>query len=182
MAATTSVGSSMVSTSTSFPQVPFSFLPKSYKEVNIKWTLQMRPFVHVLWPIFASYTTEESCKPWLEFLHHMHLFIREESNLRYDETVITIAQTYDIDTACVHTAEDLFKKMRKDSNLNDEMKFLHHAISIFKGPLKHTKCIHDIRMNVQEKFKIRIVQMSDSPHHCTCHFCGAKTERNGMMP
>ena len=79
-----------------------------------------------------------------------------------------ISQKYSIDTACVHTAEDLFKKMKKDSNLQDEMKFLHHAISIFKGPLKNVTWIHNIRMNVQKKCKIRIVHMTFSPelHKC----------------
>ena len=53
----------------------------------------------------------------------MHLFISEESNPRYDQTVLTIAEKYGIDTTCVYSAEELFKKMRKDSNLQDEMKF-----------------------------------------------------------
>ena len=53
--------------------------------------------------------------------------------------------------------------MRKDSNVQDEMKFLHHAIPVFKEPLKHTAWSHDIRMNVQEKYKLRIVQMSFTP-------------------
>ena len=75
----------------------------------------------------------------MEFLHHIHLFILGESNPRYDQTVLTIIAKHGIDTAWVHTAEDLFKKMRKDSNLQDEMKFLHHSIPIFKGPLKHAK-------------------------------------------
>ena len=73
-----------------------------------------------------------------------------------------IAPKHGIDTACVLNAEDLFKKMRKDSNLQDERKFLHHAFPIFKGPLKHATWIHDIRIKVQEKIKIRIVQVSFS--------------------
>ena len=32
-----------------------------------------------------------------------------------------------INTAYVHTAKDLFKQMRKDSQLQDEIKFLYHA-------------------------------------------------------
>ena len=67
----------------------------------------------------------------------MHLFLMGESNSRYDQTVMMITQKHGIDTACVHTAENLFRKMRKDSNQHDEMKILHHAIPIFKGPLKH---------------------------------------------
>ena len=67
----------------------------------------------------------------MEFLCHKHLFIRGESNARYNQTVLTISEKHGIDTACVYTSEDLFKKMRKDSNLQDEMKFLHHAIPIF---------------------------------------------------
>ena len=90
----------------------------------------------------------------------MHLFIRGETNPGYDQTVIMIAQKHCIDTACVHTARDSFKKMKKESNLQDKMKFLHHAIPIFKGQLKHATWILDIRMNVQEKFKIRFVQTS----------------------
>ena len=65
----------------------------------------------------------------------MNLFIRGESNPRYDQTVLTVAEKYGIDSACVHTVEDSFKKMRKDYNIQDEMTFLHHAIPIFKGPL-----------------------------------------------
>ena len=145
--------------STSFLQIQFSFLQKKYKEVIMKWALQMRPFIHVFQPSLASYTTEKCFKPWLEFLHHMHLIIRRDSNPIYDQTVIMITQKHGIDTACVHIAKDLFKKMRKDSNLKDEMMFLHHAISIFKGPLRHAMWIHDIRMNVQDNFKISIVQI-----------------------
>ena len=59
------------------------------------------------------------------------------SNPRYEQTVITIAQKDGIDTACVHTTEDLLKNIRKYSNLQDEMMILHHAIPIFKEPLKH---------------------------------------------
>ena len=100
----------------------------------------------------------------------MHLFIRGESNPRYDQTVLTIAEKHGIDTACVHNVEDVLKKMRKGSNLQDEMKLLHDAISIFKGPLKQSTWIHDIRMNVQEKFKIRIVQVSFTLELHTCEF------------
>ena len=67
-----------------------------------------------------------------------------------------IAQKHGIDTACVHTVKDLFKKMRKDSSLQDEMTFLHQTIPIFKGPLKHATWIYDIRIIVQKKFKIEI--------------------------
>ena len=66
----------------------------------------------------------------------MHLFIREESNPQYDQIVWTLAEKQGIDTACLYTVEDLFKNMKKDSNLQDEIKFLHHAIPTFKGPLK----------------------------------------------
>ena len=89
----------------------------------------------------------------------MHMFSRGESNPRYDQIALTITEKHGIDTACVHTTEDLFKKMRKDSNPHGEMKFLHHSILIFKGSLKHETWIHNINMNVQEKFKIRIVKM-----------------------
>ena len=64
-----------------------------------------------------------------------------------------------MDTGCVHTVEDLFTKMRKDSSLQDEMTLLHQTIRIFKHPLKHATWIHGIRMNVQKKFKIKIVQI-----------------------
>ena len=131
----------------------------------------MRPFIHVFRPSLASYTIEEYFKPWSEFLCHMHLIFRGEVNPRYDQTVLTIAEKHGIDIACLHAAKDLFKKMRKDSNLQNEMKFLHHAILIFKGPLKHATWIHDIRMNVQEKFKIRIVQILFSPK---LHACESK--------
>ena len=80
MTTTTSVESSMESNNTSFPQVPFSFLPKEYREVNMEWALQMRPFIHIFQPHLASYTTDECFKPWLEFLRHIHLFISAESN------------------------------------------------------------------------------------------------------
>ena len=108
----------------------------------------MRPFIHVFQPSLASYTAKECFKPYLEFLGHMHLFIRKESNPKYDQTVIIITQLHGIDTACVLTEEDLFKKIRKDSNLHDKMMILHHAIPIFKGPLKYATWIYDIRMNV----------------------------------
>ena len=107
----------------------------------------------------------------------MHLFIREESNPKCDQTVLTIIKKHGIDTTCVQTAEDLFKTMRKDSNLQDEMKFLHHEIPIFKGPLKHAIWIHDIRMNAQQKFKIRIVQMSLRPELYTCECKDLNRER-----
>ena len=81
-----------------------------------------------------------------------------------------IAQKHGIDIACAHTAEDLFKKMRKDHNLQDKMTFLHHAIPIFKGQLKLATWTHDIMMNMQEKFMIKIVQMSFSPELLTCDF------------
>ena len=152
----------MESNITFFPQVPFSFYQRStkkYKEVNMEWALEMRPFIHVFQPSLASYATDECFKTWLEFLCHIHLFIRAESNPKYDQIVITIAQKHVIDMAWLHTAEDLFKKMRKDSSLQDEMTFLHQVIPIFKGLLKHATLIYDIRMNVQERFKIKIVQM-----------------------
>ena len=170
MAATRSVGSSLMLDSTSFPQVQFSFLPKRYKEVNMKWALQMRQLIDIFQQSLTSYMTEDCLKPWLEFLHHMHLFIREESIPQYDQTVLTLAEKQGINTTCVCTAEDSFKNMRKDSYLQNDMKFLYHAISIFKWPLKNVIWIHDIRTNVQEKFKIRTVQMSFRPelHMCEC--------------
>ena len=70
----------------------------------MKWALQMRPFIHVFQPSLASYMTEECFKPWLKFLHHMHLFIRGESKPRYDQRVLMIAEKHGIDTAFVHTA------------------------------------------------------------------------------
>ena len=128
----------------------------------------MRTFIHVFQTNLASYTTDECFKPWMEFLSHIHLFIRAESNPKYDQTVITIAWKHGINTACAHTAKDLFKKMWNDSSQQDEMRFLHQAILIFKGPLKHATWIHDIRMNVQEKFNIKIVQMLFSPELGSC--------------
>ena len=75
----------------------------------------------------------------------MHLSIRGESNLRYDETVLITTKKHGISTACVHTAEDLFRNMKKDATW-----------------------IHDIRMNVKENFKTRTVQISLSPELQTC--------------
>ena len=72
-------------------------------------------------PSLAFYTTDEYFKPWLDFLRHIHLFIRPESNPKYDQTVIKITQKHGINTACIHTAKDLFKKMRKDFSLWDKM-------------------------------------------------------------
>ena len=146
----------------------------------MKWALQMRLFIHVFEPSLVSYTTEESFKQWLEFLCHMHLFIREESNPSYYQTVLMIAQKNGINTTCIHTAKDSFKKMKKDSNLQDEMKFSQHAIPIFKEPLKHATWINDIRMNVQEKFTIRIVQMSFSPELHTCESDELKQRERGQ--
>ena len=100
----------------------------------------------------------------------MYLFIKGESNPRYDQKVLIITKKHGIDTTCVHTAEDVFKKIKNNSNLQDETKFLHHAIQIFKGSLIHATWIHDIRMNVQEKFSIKNVQMSCSPELHTCEY------------
>ena len=94
--------------SASFLQVPFSFLPKIYKEVNMKWALWMKLFVHVFQSSLTSYTTEDCFKSWLKFLHDMHPLIRAESNPRYDLIVLTIAEKYGTGATCVHTAEDLF--------------------------------------------------------------------------
>ena len=60
------------------------------------------------------------------------------------------------------------------------MKFLHHAIQIFKDPLKHTTWIHDIRMNVQEKLNIRIVQMTFSPEIHTFGSENLKQREKGL--
>ena len=49
--------------------------------------------------------------------------------------------------------EDLLKKRRKDSNLQDKMTFLHDVIPIFKGPRKNETWIYDIRMNMQKNFQ-----------------------------
>ena len=48
------------------------------------------------------------------------------------------------------------------------MTVLHHVILIFKGPLKHAMWIHDVRMNVQEKSKIKIMEISFSSELHTC--------------
>ena len=64
--------------------------------------------------------------------------------------------------------------MRKKSNLQDEMKFLNVAISTLKGPLKHVTWIHEIRMNMQVKLMIRIVQISFTPELCICEYEGLK--------
>ena len=141
----------------------------------------MRPFIHVFQPSLASYATDECFKPRLDFFRHIHLFIRAESNPKYNQTVITITQKCGINVACVHTAKDLFKKRRKDSSLHDKMTFLHQATPIFKAPLMHTTWIHDIRMNVQKKFKIKIVQMSFSPELHTCDSEELK-QRKRTMP
>ena len=115
-------------------------------------------------------------------LCHIHLFIKAESNPKYDQTVITMAQKHEIDTACLHTAKDLFKKMRNNSSLQDKMTFLHQVIPIFKGLLKHATWIHDIRMNVHEKFKIKIVQMLFSLELCSCEYEKLKQRKMGTMP
>ena len=94
----------------------------------------------------------------------MNLFIRGEWNPKYNQTVITITQKHGIDTTCVHTADDVFKQMRKDSNLEYEMKFLHQAIPIFKGPVQHTTWIHDIRMNVQKNPKPCLCESEELKH------------------
>ena len=112
--------------------------------------LQVILFIHVFQPSLSLYTTDECFKPWLELLCHICLFIRAESNPKYDQTVITIAQKRGINIAYVHTAKDLFKKMWKDSSLRDKMTFLHRAIPIFKGPLKHATWIHDVKINVKK--------------------------------
>ena len=103
----------------------------------------------------------------------MHLFIRGESNPRYDQTVLIIAEKHDIDTACVHTALDLFKKIRKDSNLQDGMKCLHHSIPIFKEPL-------NMQHGFMTSFKIRFVQMSFSPELHTYEPEGLKQREKGQ--
>ena len=108
----------------------------------------------------------------------MHLFIRGESNPRYDKAVITITEKHVIDTECEHTAEDLLKKIRKDSNVKDEIKFLHQSIPILKGSVKHSTWIHDIRMNVQEKFESDIKQILFSPQLCTCESEELKQREN----
>ena len=72
--------------------------------------------------------------------------------------------------------------MRKTSNLQNEMKFLNHAMLIFKGPLQHATWIHEIRMNVQEKIKIRIVQILFSPELHTCKSEELKQREKEMMP
>ena len=53
--------------------------------------------------------------------------------------------------------------MSEDSYLQDEIKFLHHIIPIFKRPLKNATWTYAMRMNGQETFEIRIVQMSFRP-------------------
>ena len=59
--------------------------------------------------------------------------------------------------------------IQKDEE-REEIKLLYQVFQIFAGPLKHATWIHDIKMNVQEKLKIRIVQMSFSPALCKCEF------------
>ena len=53
--------------------------------------------------------------------------------------VQTWAENKDIDTTQVHSAKELFRKIRKYSYLQDEMKFLHQ---IFKGQLPNATWIH----------------------------------------
>ena len=113
---------------------------------------------------------------------HIHLFIRGEWNPKYDQTVLMIVQKHGIDTVCLHIAKDLFKNMTKDSSLQGKMTFLHQAIPIFNGPLKHSTWINDIRMNVQEKFEIRIVQMMFSPELCSCDSYKLKQKEKGTTP
>ena len=90
----------------------------------------------------------------------MHLLIREESNPQYDQTIQTLVES--------RALIQLFKKMMKDSNLQGEVKFQHNSIQIFIGPLKNATWTHDSRMNVQEQFKIRIVQISFRLELCMC--------------
>ena len=70
--------------------------------------------------------------------------------------------------------------MRKDSNIHDEMKFLNHTIPTFKGPIQHATWIHDTRMNVKEKFKIRIVQISFCSELGTCESEELKQRERGQ--
>ena len=60
------------------------------------------------------------------------------------------------------------------------MTFLHQAVPIFKGQLKAATWVHDIRMNVQEKIKINIVQILFSPELCTCSSDELKQRERGQ--
>ena len=115
--------------------------------------------IHFSFCVFHSslvyHTTEVNLEPWLEFLCQMNLFIREELNPKYNQTSLTFAKNQDIDINCIHTAEDLFKKMRNDSSLQDEMKVLHHEIPIFKGPIKYATWLH-VKTNVEKRSKSKL--------------------------
>ena len=58
------------------------------------------------------------------------------------------------------------------------MKFLHHTILIFKGTLINATWIHNIRINGQDKFKIRIVQMLLKPDLHTYELVKLKQREN----
>ena len=75
------------------------------------------------------------------------MFIREESNPQYDQAVLILAEKQGISTTFVHTAKDLFKKMSKDSNLHNDMKF---CIMQSQFSSKIAKWIHDIKMILHE--------------------------------
>ena len=147
----------MKSNSISFPQVLLSLLPKKDKDVNMVWVLLPRPFIYAVQPSLASYTTDECFNYDQRFYA---IFIYSSGQNQTQNTKKQSSQSLkNMDTGCVHTVEDLFTKMRKDSSLQDEMTLLHQTIRIFKHPLKHATWIHGIRMNVQKKFKIKIVQI-----------------------
>ena len=92
------------------------------------------------------------------------------SNPKYDQAVLSLAEVQGIDTTCVHSAEELFKKMRKNSHMWHQLQFFHHAIPIFNTPLKNATWFHEISMSAKENFKIIIMQISFSPelHKCEC--------------
>ena len=47
----------------------------------------------------------------------MRIFIREESNPKYDQALLTMAENKMIDASCVNSTEELLNKMKKESIL-----------------------------------------------------------------
>ena len=90
----------------SFPQFPVFFFTKEVQRYQHEMGATNETIHSCLSAMLAYYTTEKRFKPWLHCLSHIHLFIRGESNPKYQQTVIMIAQKHGINTACVHSSKE----------------------------------------------------------------------------
>ena len=158
-----SVLSSMIFDSTAFPHVWFSFSPKKYNEVNLKCAYRWDPLLWSFSKVWHPLQEKIMKHSWRFCVIYIYSLEKNQTHNMIKQN-LRLGITRHWHNTCTHC-----QRFRKDSNLQDEQSFT-SCNPNFQGTTQICNIDSCIRMNVEEKFKIQIVQMSFRSELHTCEY------------